>query len=279
MSKSPPASLLALRDAIDRIDRDMHTLMVERGAVVGQVIDAKRAAGDVGSAFRPDREASLMRQVVLRDPGRWPLDAPENIWRVLLATSTYTQVPYAVHADISGGDTPIRESMRYHFGFTVPFMAVEDAEAVIRAVDRSEGDLGIFRIDQSPGLGAWWAGLANVGAPKIIARLPFTERSGHPVGLPVFVIARPQNEGLARETIIASLQIERWRPAASAALASLGATLVASAGNGAGGNLLIAHPADVSSIALTNELEAAKCAPTRYVELGCHANRFALPPL
>jgi hypothetical protein len=167
--------------------------------------------------------------------------------------------------------------MRYHFGFTVPFMAAEDAEAVIRAVDRSEGDLGMFRIDQSPGLGAWWAGLAHAGAPKIIARLPFTERPSHPAGMPVFVIARPQNEGLARETIIASVQIERWRPAAAAALALLGASLVASAGNGAGGNLLLAHPADISPKTLTDALETAKCAPSRYVELGCHANRFALP--
>jgi len=52
---------------------------------------------------------------------------------------------------------------------------------------------------------------------------------------------------------------------------------VASAGNAAGGNLLIAHPADVSPKTLTDQLEGAKCAPSRYVELGCHANRFALP--
>jgi len=273
----PPNPLAALRIEIDRIDAALHALLVERGDVVGRVIEAKRAAGDTGSAFRPDREADLMRRLILKNPGRWPLDAPENIWRVIVATSTFTQVPYAVHADISGGDIPMRESMRFHFGFTVPFLPAPDAAGVIKAVDASLGDLGMFRIDQPANLGMWWQGLARAGAPKIIARLPFAERDDHPVGLPVFVIARPQRDGLARETIIASVQIERWRPQAAGALAALGVERLAGAGNAQGANLLLAHPAEIPPEALTDALEGAKCAPSRYQELGCHARRFHVP--
>jgi len=273
----PPPSLLQLRDEIDRVDAVIHAALVERGEIVGQVIEAKRAAGDTGSAFRPDREAALMRKIVLKKPGRWPLDAPENIWRVIVATSTYTQVPYAVHADISGGDIPMRESMRFHFGFTVPFIPADDSRAVISAVDASTGDLGMFRIDQSAALGVWWKGLEHAAAPKIIARLPFAERPGHPVGLPVFVIARPQKEGLARETILASIRAERWRMPAFEALRALGAELLSSAGDATGAHLLVAHPAEIAPRALTDALAQAKCAPSRYVEIGCHANRFALP--
>lgn len=272
----PPLPLSRLREEIDRIDSAIHGLIVERGDVVGQVIDAKRAAGDTGSAFRPDREAELMRRIVLREPGRWPIDAPENIWRVIVATSTYTQVPYAVHADLSGGDAAMRESMRFHFGFTVPFVPAADSTEVIAAVDASHGDLGMFRIDQSAQLGAWWKGLERPAAPKIIARLPFAERPDHPVGLPVFVVARPQRDGLARETILASIRAERWRQQAFEALKSLGAELVAGAGDANGANLLIAHPAEIASQALTEALAGAKCAPTRYIEVGCHAHRFAL---
>lgn len=272
----PPPDLAALRQKIDEVDAAIHALLVERGDVVGQVIAAKRAMGDQGSAFRPDREAQLMRRVLQRPAGRWPLDAPENIWRVIVSTSTFTQVPYRVHADISGGDIPIRESMRFHFGFTVPFIPASDAHGVIDAVDASLGDLGVFRIDQSAMLGAWWQGLARAGAPKIIARLPFAERPNHPVGLPVFVIARPQREGLARETIIASLQIEHWRPKAKAALAEREIELLSAAGNAHGANLLLAHPVQIEPAALLDALEEARCGPSRYVELGCHAARFHL---
>lgn len=272
-----PTPLANLRQEIDRVDATIHAALVERGDIVGRVIEAKRAAGDTGSAFRPDREAELMRRIVLKAPGRWPVDAPENIWRVIVATSTYTQVPYAIHADISGGDIPMRESMRFHFGFTVPFIPAEDSRAVISAVDGSLGDLGMFRIDQSAALGAWWRGLEKPSAPKIIARLPFAEREDHPVGLPVFVIARPQRDGLARETIVASVRTERWRTAAHEALRTLGAELVSSAGDANGAHLLIAHPAEITPEALTDALAGAKCAPSRYVEVGCHARRFALP--
>ena len=60
------------------------------------------------------------------------------------------------------------------------------------------------------------------------------------------------------------------------ALAGLGAELVASAGDANGANLLIAHPAEVSAQGLTDALEGAKCAPSRYIEIGCHARRFRL---
>ncbi|MGL5447861.1 MAG: chorismate mutase [Rhabdaerophilum sp.] len=273
-----PNSLSQLRVEIDRIDTEMHALLVARGDIVGQVIEAKKAAGDVGSAFRPDREAALMRSIIEKDCGRWPVDVPENIWRVILATSTYTQVPYSVHADISGGETPIRESMRFHFGFTVPFAPAGDAMAVIRAVDEATGDLGVFLIAQAPGLGAWWEGLARPNAPKIIARLPFAERPDHPTGLPVYVIAKPQNEGLARETIVASMQLERWRNEARSALAEIGAELVASAGNAQGAQILVAHETKIAPDRLTDALNAAKCGPSRYAELGCHARRSAIAP-
>lgn len=269
--------LSRLREEIDRIDAAIHALIVERGDIVGQVIDAKRAAGDTGSAFRPDREAELMRRIVLKEPGRWPIDAPENIWRVIVATSTFTQVPYAVHADISAGDIPMRESMRFHFGFTVPFKPAADSTEVIAAVHASEGDLGMFQLEQSAQLGAWWKGLEGPAAPKIIARLPFAERPDHPVGLPAFVIARPQRDGLARETILASIRAERWRAQASDALKALGAELIAGAGDAVGANLLVAHRAEVTPAALTDALDQAKCAPMRYIEVGCHASRFTLP--
>ncbi len=272
-----PRPLARLRQEIDRIDTAMHALLVERGEVVGEVIAAKKAAGDQGSAFRPDREAELMRSIVLRDAGRWPLDTPENIWRVLLATSTYTQVPYRVHADLSGDAIAMRESMRFHFGFTVPLVPMADATAVIAAVGVSRGDLGMFHIAQSAHLGAWWKGLEAENAPKIIARLPFAERADHPASLPVFVIARPQKEGLARETLIASLHAERWRRDADAALIALGAERIAGAGDAVGAKALIAHPVTVAPEAVRTALEQAGCAPMRYTEIGCHAARFVLP--
>ena len=69
----------------------------------------------------------------------------------------------------------------------------------------------MFALDGGPGAGAWWTRLAPPDAPKIIARLPFVERADHPAGLPVFVISRPLVDGAAREVVLESVTLDRWR--------------------------------------------------------------------
>ena len=65
-------------------------------------------------------------------------------------------------------------------------------------------------------------------APKVIARLPFVERPDHPAGMPVFVISKPLADGGAREIVLESINLDRWRPDYPPALSALGAEIVAS---------------------------------------------------
>ena len=92
-----------LRAEIDRIDASMHALLMERGEIIGELIKVKRTQ-ESGAAFRPAREASMMRKLVERHRGILPLDTVESIWRVIIATFTFVQAPYSVHADFSAGD-------------------------------------------------------------------------------------------------------------------------------------------------------------------------------
>jgi chorismate mutase len=190
-AKSGAAPTLAdLRAEIDRIDASMHALLIERGEIIGELIKVKRTQ-ESGAAFRPAREASMMRKLVERHRGILPLDTVESIWRVIIATFTFVQAPYAVHADFSSGDAPVRDSARFHFGFTVPLSAHLGAAPVVAAVARSKGDLGLVPAINVAAAGAWWTALEDEAAPKIIARLPFVEREDHPASLPLFVLSRP----------------------------------------------------------------------------------------
>src|SRR5437762_7568362 len=121
MSKPPP-TLADLRREIDRIDESMHRLLMERGEIINTLIATKKTA-DSGSAFRPAREADMMKRLVERHRGILPLETAESIWRVIIATFTYVQSPFSLHADLSAGDARMRDSARFHFVFTVPFMA------------------------------------------------------------------------------------------------------------------------------------------------------------
>src|SRR5438552_5700578 len=207
-------SLAELRREIDRIDAAMHALLMERGEIIDRLIRAKRTQ-ESGSAFRPAREAEMMRRLVERHRGILPLDTAESIWRVIIATFTYVQAPYAVHADLSSGESAMRDSARFHFGFTVPFVAHMGASGVVAAVAASRGDLGL--VPAAGAAGAWWTALEGTDAPKIIARLPFVERADHPAGLSVFAIARPNPDALVTDVENWSVRVSGWGPAVSQA--------------------------------------------------------------
>src|ERR671927_652886 len=120
-SPSTSPTLTELRREIDRIDAAMHGLLMERGEIINRLIQVKRTQ-ETGSAFRPAREADMMRRLVERHHGLLPLDTVESIWRVIIATFTYVQAPFSVHADLAPGEAAMRDSVRFHFGFTVPFL-------------------------------------------------------------------------------------------------------------------------------------------------------------
>ncbi len=273
MSTSPEPTLSDLRTEIDRIDSAMHELLIERGRIIDRLIEIKARQGG-GSAFRPAREASMMRSLAERHRGRLPLDTVESIWRVIISTFTYIQAPYSVHVDVSGGEASIRDSARFHFGFTVPCVTHQTADAVIAAVADSSGDLGMFAVDGGPGAGAWWTRLAPPQAPKVIARLPFVERADHPAGMPVFVVSKPLADGGARDVVLDSITLDQWRPGLRGALRSFGAEILGSAADGMGLALLAARPGETTSETVRAALRSAGASDVRSAEIGAHADRF-----
>ena len=278
MSTSDPAEFLAnLRVDIDRIDLDMHRLLMERGEIIDRLIEVKARQGG-GSAFRPGREAAMMRAIALRHRGLLPLDTVEGIWRIIISTFTYVQARYSVHADVASGDAAMRDSVRFHFGFTVPFLSHNGPAAVIAAVGRSEGDLGMVRLDSGPASGPWWSHLVGDEAPKIIARLPFVERPDHPAGMPVFVISKPLAEAAATEVLMFAVTLDRWRDGIPAALAEAGAEIVGNAAGGIGLSLLLACGAVTDEARLGEALRKAGAGDIRISRVGSHAARFEAKP-
>jgi chorismate mutase len=264
------SGLAALRQDIDRIDLDLHRLLMERGEIIDRLIAVKARQGG-GSAFRPSREAEMMRRLVGRHRGLLPLDTVEGIWRIIISTFTYVQANYSVHVDISGGDAPMRDCARFHFGFTVPYVPHNGAAGVIEAVKRSPGDLGLVRIAGTASGGAWWTGLAGPTAPKVIARLPFVERPDHPAGLPVFVVSKPVEDAAAREIVLCAMHVERWRDALPALVAEAGGEIIGNAPDSVGLSLLVGFPAT-----RIGELDRLRALPhaARIEEVGSHAARF-----
>src|SRR3954466_15748828 len=242
------SSLAALRAEIDHIDETMHGLLMQRGEIIDRLIAVKQTQ-ESGSAFRPAREAEMMRRLVNRHHGILPLDTAESIWRVIISTFTYVQAPFSVHAALTDNPAAMRDSARFHFGFTVPFVAHMGASGVVAAVSESRGDLGL--VNAQGGGGAWWNALEFDSAPKIIARLPFVGRDDHPAALPVFVVSRVPPDTMATEVATWSVRVTGWNAGAAQAVGAVADVIAVPAPSRGDASLLVSLPqgARIASVA------------------------------
>jgi chorismate mutase len=277
MVKAPETDALTnLRREIDRIDEAMHQLLIERGEIIDRLIAVKRSQDTGTSAFRPAREAEMMRRLVNRHKGILPLDTVESIWRVIISTFTFVQAPFSVHADLSAGDALMRDSARFHFGFTVPFVPHMGAAGVVAAVSASEGDLGLVPASDVASAGAWWSALEFDAAPKIIARLPFVERSDHPAALPVFVLSRVAPEAMATEAAVWSIRVGGWGAKAAQTLSAMADFIAVPDRAFDGAALLVTLPTGVNLEAVRTALVKAGATVRSAALVGSHATRYTV---
>ena len=276
MSQPPPAppSLEVLRQEIDTIDEQVHRLLMARGDIIDRLIQVKKTQ-EVGSAFRPAREAEMMRRLVQRHRGILPLDTVESIWRVIISTFTYVQAPFSVHADISQGEPAMRDSARFHFGFTVPYVSHFSAAAAVEAVARSKGDLAL--VSATASRSPWWIALEAKGAPKIIARLPFIERADHPAGLPVFVVSRVSDSAMVTEVEMWSVRVSGWNAETARALSPLAEIVAVPDTAFDGAALLVSVTGATSLEAIKSALIEAGASVRASALVGSHATRYTVP--
>ena len=265
-----------LRKEIDRIDETMHELLMERGEIIDRLIAVKKTQ-ESGSAFRPAREADMMRRLVQRHHGILPLDTAESIWRVIIATFTHVQAPFAVHADLSAGDAMMRDSARFHFGFTVPFVTHVGAAGVVEAVSESKGDLGLVPAFATAHGGAWWTALEFSSAPKIIARLPFVDRPDHPAPLNVFVVSRASADSMVTEIETWSVRVAGWNAKAARATAALAEIIAVPDSAFDGAALLVSVPAGGDLTSVRDAIVKAGATVRSVALVGSHATRYKVP--
>jgi chorismate mutase-like protein len=165
--------LAALRRDIDRIDDQIHDLLMRRTQAVVAIRDLKRASGE--PVLRPAREAAVLRRLIGRHRGPFPKTALVRVWREIMAGQVRVQAPFsiAVLAQAAGG--ALWDLARDHFGAATPTRRYETARSVLRAVADGEATVGVLPMPGEDDADPWWPALAGNerDTPRIIARLPF----------------------------------------------------------------------------------------------------------
>jgi chorismate mutase/prephenate dehydratase len=174
MSAIPP-DLEGLRRRIDDIDTRLHDLLIERAEIVARVATSKRS-GNL-AAYRPGREAAIIRRLAARRPGRFPIAALVRMWREMLAAGVQQQAPFTVAVFAPDTMPGLWDLARDHYGSATPMAAYGSAREVIGAVGDGAA-IGVLPMPDPQDPDPWWPHLLACPprAPQILARLPFGPR-------------------------------------------------------------------------------------------------------
>jgi chorismate mutase len=224
---APGATLAELRAQLDRIDDAIHDLLMQRGEVVTQV---GRTKG--GVAFRPGREAHIIRRLLARHHGGLPARVLPRLWRELIAATTAMQGSYVIAVCETDPGNSFVQSAREHFGALTPMRVQRSPAQAIAEVSAGRAIAAVLprpAEDETAGA-AWWIALLHHDEPRIhvVARLPFwsprSEGAPHAEALVVAAIA-PDPSGDDRSLIGLEMNADVSRARLGAALATAGFVL------------------------------------------------------
>jgi chorismate mutase / prephenate dehydratase len=171
-----PSDLAELRRRLDEIDDKLHDLLIERGEIISMVAASKRD-GRL-AAFQPGREAQIIRRLVGRHHGDFPVATLIRMWREMLAATVRLQSPFAVAVFAPIEAQGYWDLARDHYGSSTPMSAYRSVGRVIRAVTEGQASIGILPMPQEGEADPWWRHLVSKddSAPRVVARLPFGAR-------------------------------------------------------------------------------------------------------
>lgn len=284
-------TLEGLREEIDRIDDDLHDLLMRRAEVSRAIAKVKQpVAGASGSpipALRPAREAAILRRLLARHKGDLPPRVLVRIWREIIAASLRVQNKFHLHVYAADNQTGFADLAHDHFGSFTPIRAHTRPSLVVHACAEEPYSLGIVPLPEieEPGP-SWWAQLAPAGekGARVVAKLPFVQEGADV--LSAYAIGTVEQEPSGDDTTLLLLEIA---PGISRATlqnflrgAGLGGKLVAA------GRLLEKKVPDEILLEvkgfvgkddprLNSLAEAAGEAITRVAPIGGYANPVVLP--
>jgi len=223
----PPATPLAqFRAQLDRLDDQIHDLLMARAAVVEGVA---RDGGKQGTKIRPGREAIILRRLLARHAGALPAQSIIRFWRELFGAALIIEGGQTV-AVCDGEGGPERVALaREHFGPYTPLRRHHNPAQTLADIARETAQLAVLPPpgEDDEAQGSWWPMLTATAPHRlyVIAKLPFWPKrvEGAPTG-EAYVVAsiRPDPSGDDRGLISLELNADVSRTKANAALKEAG---------------------------------------------------------
>ena len=146
MAETPHPALLALREQIDAVDRELLVLLNRRAALAQQVGEVKKVEGSV--AFRPEREAQVIADLKATNQGPLAADSVAPIWREIMSACRSLETPTRV-AYLGPAGTFSELAALGFFGSSIVNVPCASIDEVFRATAASAADFGVVPVENS----------------------------------------------------------------------------------------------------------------------------------
>ncbi len=147
---TPPATnapdLLAFRNRIDALDRDLLALLNQRASLAQQVGELKKREGSV--AFRPEREAQVIEGLKEANPGPLKPDSVAPIWREIMSACRALETPTRV-AYLGPAGTFSELAALGFFGSTIVKVPCSNVDEVFHVTSAGAADFGVVPVENS----------------------------------------------------------------------------------------------------------------------------------
>jgi len=137
------AELERLREGIDRVDEGLLEALNERARLARAIGTIK-----VGQAYRPEREAQVLRRVKERNPGPLGAETVALIFREIMSACLALERPITVAYLGPRGTFSERAALK-HFGLAAAAMPTASIDEVFREVESGGADFGVIPVENS----------------------------------------------------------------------------------------------------------------------------------
>jgi chorismate mutase/prephenate dehydratase len=132
-----------LRGEIDRVDERLLEALNERAKLARAVGSLK-----VGQAYRPEREAQVLRRIKERNPGPLSGESVAMIFREIMSACLALERPVTVAYLGPRGTFSERAALK-HFGLAAEAVPVPSIDEVFREVESGAADFGVVPVENS----------------------------------------------------------------------------------------------------------------------------------
>ncbi len=235
-------ALLALREKIDALDRELLALLNRRMGLALEVGELKKGEGSV--VFRPEREAQVIDGLKAINQGPLPNNCVAPIWREIMSASRALETPTRV-AYLGPAGTFSEEAALGFFGSSILRVPCANFDEVFHVTATGAADFGVVPVENSSegvvtrSLDLFLhTPLFIIGETSLFVRHNLLRKQDTLEGI-MAVLAHPQALAQCNNWLSAHLPHAERRPVSSnaegARLASLDAGLAAIASTRAGG--------------------------------------------